>query len=332
MPEVKFISVESVRQASRLIKERPPSEAILMAGGTDLLVLQKHKLIAPQSIIYLKGIAGLREIRPDGNGRFVIGAMATLDEVARHPGINQSYPMLAQAALAVASAQIRNKATLGGNICLNSRCWFYNRSPFWRSEYPECRKAAGGNKCYVVPKSRKGCFALQSGETVGPLVALDAKLRLVSDEKERLISVEEFFLADGIDYLALEPGEVLTEVLLPAAKGSGAFVKFRPQNNLDFATFTISVLPPRNGSGSRIVVGSVATRPLRARKAEMMLDQGTQNPASIARQAAEELSLVSFVRGSVEFKRQVIEARLHEILTHFEGHRSRNYEVAHAGV
>jgi len=318
---VEFIPVQNLIQASRLIKERPPAEAVLMAGGTDVLVLKKLKLIKPLSIVYLKRIPGLADIRGDGNGGFIIGAMATLDEIARHPGINQSYPMLAQAAFAVASPQIRSKATIGGNICLNSRCWFYNRSPFWRSEYPECRKAAGGDKCYVLPKSRKGCFALQSGDTVGPLVAQDAKLRLVSDERERLISIEDFFLGDGIDYLALEPGEVLTEVLLPATNGSGAFVKFRPQKNLDFATFTISVLPPRNGSGSRIVVASVATRPLRARKAEMMLDRGTQNPTAVARQAAEELTLVSFVRGSTEFKRQVIEARLTEILNSFFGRR-----------
>jgi 4-hydroxybenzoyl-CoA reductase subunit beta len=321
MDEIKFIRVRSAREASRLIKERPPSEAVLMAGGTDLLILKKHKLIAPRSIIYLKGIPNLAEIRPDGNGGFIIGAMATLDEVARHPGINKNYPILAQAAFSVASPQTRNKATLGGNICLNSRCWFYNRSPFWRSEYPECRKASGGDKCYVMPKSRKGCFALQSGDTVGPLVALDAKLRLVSDEKERVIGVEDFFLGDGIRYLGLEPGEVLAEVLLPPPRGSGAFVKFRPKNNMDFATFTLSVLPIRNGAGSRIVVASVASRPLRAHKAEMMLDQGAQNPAIIARQAAEELNLVSFVRGSVEYKRQVIEARLTEILNSFFGRR-----------
>ena len=320
MPEAKFISVKSVEQASRLLKEQPPPESALMAGGTDLLVLRRLKLLAPKSIIYLKSIPGLREIRLDKNGGIIIGAMATLDEVARHPGINKSYPLLAKAAFAVASMQIRNKGTFGGNICLNSRCWFYNRSPFWRSEYPECRKA-GGDKCYVIPASRRGCFALQSGDTVGPLVALDAKLRVISEDEERVIGLEDFFLGDGMRYLALEPGEILAEVLLPPFRASGAFVKWRPQNNLDFATFTLSVLPPQNRSGSRIVVGSVASRPLRAAKAEAMLDQGGKELSAIARQAAQELSLVSFVRGSVEFKRQIIEARLTEILNSFFVHR-----------
>lgn len=314
MNEAKFIRVRSAREASRWIKERPSSEAVLMAGGTDLLVRKRHKLIAPQSIIYLKEAPGLGEIRQDENGGFIIGAMATLDGVTRHPGINKNYPLLAQAAFSVASPQTRNKATLGGNICLNSRCWFYNRSPFSRAEYPECRKASGGDKCYVMPKSRKGCFALQSGDTVGPLVALDAKLRLVSDERERVIGVEDFFLGDGIRYLALEPGEVLTEVILPPPAGAGAFVKFRPQNNLDFATFTLSVLLPENGTGSRVVVGSVASRPLRAHKAEAMLDRGEKDPFAIGQQAAEEVPLVSFVRGSVGFKKRVIEARLTDIL------------------
>ena len=317
MNEAKFIRVRNLGEASRLLKERTSSEAVLMAGGTDLLLLKKHRLIAPQSIIYLKEAPGLGEVRQHENGGFSIGAMATLDELARHPAINKNYPMLAQAAFSVGSPQVRNKATLGGNICLNSRCWFYNRSPFWRTEYPECRKASGGDKCYVMPESRKGCFALQSGDTVGPLVALDAKLRLVSDERERVIGVEGFFLGDGVRYLALEPGEVLTEVLLPPSTGAGAFVKFRPQNNLDFATLTLSVLPPEKGRPSRVVVGSVASRPLRAWKAEAMLDRGEKDPLTIGQQAAEEVPLVSFVRGSVGFKKRAIEASLTEITARF---------------
>ena len=322
MSEAKFIRVQSAREASRLLKERTPSEAVLMAGGTDLLVLKRCKLIAPHSIIYLKDVPSLREVRRDEMGGFIIGAMATLDELARHPAIHKNYPMLTKAAFAVGSPQIRNKATLGGNICLNSRCWYYNRSPFWRAEYPACRKASGGDKCYVMPESRQGCFALQSGETVGPLVALDAKLRLVSDERERVIGVEDFFLGDGVRYLALEPGEVLTEVLLPPSTGAGVFVKFRPQNNLDFATFTLSVLPSPNGAGSRIVLGSVASRPLRARKAEAMLDRGEEDPLAIGQQAAQEVPLVSFVRGSVGFKKRVMEARLAEIIARL-GSRSK---------
>lgn len=315
MKDIHFVKVKSVRQASQFIKEHPAPETMLMAGGTDLLVLKRHRLILPKNILYLKEISGLAEIRPSPERGLTIGVLITLHEVSRHPVIKEKYPMLAQAASTVASAQIRHKATLGGNICLNTRCWFYNRSPFWRAEYPQCRKASGGNACYVVPKSRKGCFALQSGDTVGPLVALGAKLRLVSDGGERLINIEDFYLDDGIRHLCLESEEILTEVLLPPPLGKGAFVKFRPQNNLDFATFTLSVVPPCNGAGSRIVVSCVASRPLRARKAEAMLDKEIENGAALARQAAEELPLVSFVRGSVEFKRQVIEAYLTNILS-----------------
>lgn len=314
MDEVRFFPAPNVKEASRLTKEWPVSQAVLMAGGTDLLVLKKLKLVNPRSIVYLKRIPGLAEIRPDGKGGFIIGALATLDAVGRHPGLNRNYPMLAQAALAVASPQIRYKATMGGNICLNSRCWFYNRSPFWRAEYPDCRKASGGSQCYVAPRSRKGCFALQSGDTVGPLVALGAALRLVSDEEERIIGMEKFFLGDGMRYLALRPGEVLTEILLPAPVGRGAFVKFRPQNNLDFATFTLSVIIPWKGSGSRIVAACVASRPLRARQAEALLDQGEINTNVIAQEAVKEFNLVSFVRGSLEFKKQVMEAKLTEIM------------------
>lgn len=313
MDRVDFVRAERVEQASRLLREGPA--APLMAGGTDLLVLKKNRLISPRSIVYLKSIPGLNRIREGAGGGLVIGALASLHELARHPLIQRQYPALARAADSVASPQVRHKATLGGNLCLNSRCWFFNRSPFWRAEYPECRKAAGGEKCYVLTGSRRGCFALQSGDTAGPLIALEAKLRLISHTGERLIAAEDFFLGDGIRYLALEPGEVLTEILLPPPAAGTAFLKFRPQNNLDFAVFTLTVRPAGDGGGSRIVAGSVASRPLRARRAEGLLDQGAA-PEEVALQAAQELPLLSFVRGPVDFKRQVIRAKLAEILSH----------------
>lgn len=315
MGEVSFIPVHSVEEAIHLWKGWPAGEAALMAGGTDLLVRQRQGLIAFRFLLYLKSIRSLAKIEPDGSGGWGVGASVTLDELAQHPDIRERYPMVAQAAASVASPQIRHKATLGGNICLASRCWFYNRSPFWRAEYPECRKASGGDRCYVLPRSRKGCFALQSGDTVGPLVAYGAKLRLVSDEGERIIPVEDFYLGDGIRYLDLRPHEIVAQVLLPPPSAQGVFMKFRPQNNLDFATFTLSVLPPWEGGGSRIVVGSVASRPLRAQKAERLWDQGENDPKEIASEAVKSLKMVSFVRGSVEFKKKVMEAKLEGILT-----------------
>lgn len=312
MDRTDFIPLQSVKEATRLLKKGPG--AFFMAGGTDLLVLKRDRVIKPESMLYLKTIPGLSKIRRAKGGTLSIGALATLDAVVQDPSVIKHYPILARAAAAVASPQVRHKATLGGNICLNSRCWFYNRSPFWRAEYPECRKASGKNKCYVVPSSRRGCFALQSGDTVGPLVALGAKLQLVSGEKRRVMDIEDFFLGDGIRYLALKPGEVLTEVLLPPPAGKGVFIKFRPQNNLDFATFTLSLIFPGKKGGVRIVAACVASKPLRARKAEVMLEQGA-SPQDVVEEAMKELPLVSFVRGSVEFKKQVLAAYMTEALT-----------------
>ncbi len=315
MDKARVIPLQTVQEASRLVKKGP--EAFFMAGGTDLLILRKHQLIKPKAILYLKTIPGLSEISPREEGGLRLGALLTLDALGRDPSLMQNYPILAQAASAVASPQIRHKATLGGNICLNSRCWFYNRSPFWRAEYPECRKASGGNRCYVVPGSRKGCFALQSGDTVGPLIALGAKLRLVTGGKERILDIEDFFLGDGIRYLALKPGEVLTEVLLPRPAGKGIFIKFRFQNNLDFATFTLSLLLPGKGGGARIVIACAASRPIRAHKAEFLFDQGA-SVADVVQQAMKELPLVSYVRGSVEFKKQALAALMTETLAAFK--------------
>ena len=320
MDRTDFIPLKSVKEATRLMKKGPG--AFFMAGGTDLLVLKRDRVIKPESMLYLKTIPGLSKIRRAKGGTLSIGALATLDAVAQDPSVIKHYPILARAAAAVASPQVRHKATLGGNICLNSRCWFYNRSPFWRAEYPECRKASGKNKCYVVPSSRRGCFALQSGDTVGPLVALGAKLQLVSGEKRRVMDIEDFFLGDGIRYLALKPGEVLTEVLLPPPAGKGVFIKFRPQNNLDFATFTLSLIFPGKKGGVRIVAACVASKPLRARKAEVMLEQGA-SPQDVVEEAMKELPLVSFVRGSVEFKKQVLAAYMTEALAGSEAELTR---------
>jgi len=316
MGKAGFIALQNVVEVGRLMTKG--SGAWLMAGGTDLLVLERNRLIHPSSILYLKSIPGLAGIRPGEGGGLRIGALTTLNTVGNDSSIKKHFPILAQAASSVGSPQIRNKATLGGNICLNSRCWFYDRSPFWRAEYPECRKASGGNKCYVVPASRKGCFALQSGDTVGPLLALGAKLRLVCGGNERVLDMEDFFLGDGIRYLALEPGEVLAEILLPPPAGKGLFIKFRPQNNLDFATFTLSIVLSEKSGGARIVVASVASKPLRARQAEAMLEKGTP-AAEVAKQAVNELPLVSFVRGSVDFKKQVLAAYMTEAMVALRG-------------
>ena len=315
MAEVAFVPVQTVEEAIQRLEGESPGQAALMAGGTDLLVRQRQKLVSWRTLLYLKSVRSLSKIEFQGDGGWVLGAVATLDEVAHHPEIQRRFPMVAQAAAGVASPQVRHKATLGGNICLESRCWFYNRSSYWRAEYPQCRKASGGDRCYVLPKSRKGCFALQSGDTVGPLVALGAKLKLVSNEGERVIPIEDLYRGDGKDYLALDPHEILTHVLLQPSSTTGVFVKFRPQNNLDFATFTLSVIPPWAEGRSRIVVGSVASKPLRVRKAERLWDQGEGDARRIAMEAAKELRIVSFIRGSVEYKRKVIEAKLGEIIT-----------------
>jgi 4-hydroxybenzoyl-CoA reductase subunit beta len=314
MNRFSLINARNLQEASRIIKDHRVGEAVLMAGGTDLLVLRRNGLIQPQLVVRVASNSERCGCHKTADGGMVIGAFATLDDLAQHPLIGKNYPLLAQAAGAVASPQIRHKGTLGGNICLNTRCWFFNKSAFWRRQYPKCRKASGGDTCYVVTESRKGCFALQSGDTVGPLVALDAKLRLVSDNGERLVDISAFYLGDGIQNLDLEHGEILSAVVLPPPRAKGVFIKFRPQNNIDFATYTLAVMPGTDGSGARIVAGSVSSRPLRAKKAEEMLNRGQGDAGQVANQAAKELRIVSFVRGGVEFKRQVIEAGLNKAL------------------
>jgi 4-hydroxybenzoyl-CoA reductase subunit beta len=234
----------------------------ILAGGTDLLPSLRQRLFEPR---YLLAVGHLPELRGIvGEADWVrIGAAETLNAVVAHPQLAAAFPALTAAAAAVAAYTIRNMGTLGGNVCLDTRCHWYNQSYFWRKGIGFCLKK-DGSVCHVAPGGRR-CWAAYSGDTAAALMALEAQLRLVSPGGERLVPIREFFLNDGQRRFVLRPDEILTEVRIPRwmAGYQARYFKYRVRQAVDYPLVGVAVLV--RTSGPRVLdvrVGLTAVNPM----------------------------------------------------------------------
>lgn len=234
-------------------------DAMYVAGGTDLLPNIKHGLFKPKRVIHLGCIKGSVQVSGDA---LVIGAGLSLAELANDTLIQSHLPMLAEAARLVAGPQIRNAATLGGNILLDTRCLFYNQTEFWRKSLGYCLKAEG-TWCHVVG-GPKTCVASQSSDTVPVLMAANAKITLLGMDGERQVSLRELYQFNGMDHLRIQPGELLTEVRIPLKAYRGSYQKLRTRASIDFPQLGIAILAEKDGSviqSLEIVVGAINPQP-----------------------------------------------------------------------
>jgi 4-hydroxybenzoyl-CoA reductase subunit beta len=234
----------------------------VLAGGTDLLPSLRQRLFEPR---YLLAVGHLPELRGIvGEADWVrIGAAETLNAVVAHPQLAPAFPALTAAAAAVAAYTIRNMGTLGGNVCLDTRCHWYNQSYFWRKGIGFCLKK-DGSVCHVAPGGRR-CWAAYSGDTAAALMALEAQLRLVSPGGERLVPIREFFLNDGQRRFVLRPDEILTEVRIPRwmAGYQARYFKYRVRQAVDYPLVGVAVLVRTSGLRVRDVrVGLTAVNPM----------------------------------------------------------------------
>ena len=215
-------------------------EAMYIAGGTDLIPNMKHRLFEPNHLVALKGIPELGGIRVDDR-HLRIGAAETLSHVATNPEVASRFPALAEAAAHVAGPQLRNAGTIGGNLCLDTRCTYYNQTAFWREALGYCLKK-NGTVCHVTKVGKK-CVAAHSADTPPVLMTLDAIATLVGPEGERSIPVRDFFVADGIVNSCRASDEILTEVRIPLASADRkqAYAKLRQRKSIDFPLLTIAV-------------------------------------------------------------------------------------------
>jgi 4-hydroxybenzoyl-CoA reductase subunit beta len=276
-PDFRYHAARSVRDAARALRDGG-AEAMLIAGGTDLVPNLKRRQMAPALLI---GIRHLRELRRVRNGKGLsLGSAVRLSEVAADPKVRRHYPALARAAAQVATPQIRNMGTLGGNLCLDTRCTYYNQSLEWRRAIDFCMKAPGSTGghactsptgdaiCWVATSSPR-CWAVSCTDTAPALIALGARITLVAADGARELPLEELYADDGMAYLTKRPEEILTSVrLAPASDGwRSTFLKVRRRGSFDFPVLSVAAAVRFAAGGvgvaeARVVLGAVASRPV----------------------------------------------------------------------
>lgn len=252
LPEFEYHRPTSLSDAVGLMAELS-GNAMYIAGGTDLVPNMKHGLFEPRHLIALKGVSELKGIREDG-AFLRIGGAETLTAVSQDLGVRTRFPALAEAAAHVAGPQLRNAGTIGGNVCLETRCTYYNQTAFWREALGYCLKK-DGDVCHVTKVGKK-CVAAHSADTPPVLMTLDAVVVLVGPRGEREVPIRDFFLADGISNTKRETTEILTEVRVPlaAAGRRQAYVKLRQRKSIDFPLLTVAIAAEMEADGT---VGSI---------------------------------------------------------------------------
>ncbi len=271
LPVFRYVAARTAGEAARILADQGP-EAMAAAGGTDLYPNMKRRQFTPKVVVGLRGIEALDAIKT--NGDLALGALATLSQVAAHPGILSRWPAVARATSLVASPLHRNLATIGGNLCVDTRCTYYNQTEAWRAAIGYCMKK-DGHICLVAPGSDI-CWAVSSSDTAPVMVALDAQVALTGPDGERRIPVRSLYGSDGIRYLAKRPEEILTEIRVPDRTGwRMTYRKLRRRGSIDFPILGVAVAA-KLAKGNlvedvRIVLGAVQVAPVSASDAEEFL-------------------------------------------------------------
>jgi 4-hydroxybenzoyl-CoA reductase subunit beta len=277
LPWFDYRAPRTVAEAAKILAGEGPA-AMLVAGGTDLLPNMKRRHQSPKVLVSLRGIAELKAL----NG--VLGAGVSLAQLVNSP---KAPTALRQAAAQVATPQIRNMGTLGGNLCLDTRCTYYNQTYEWRKAIDFCLKK-DGETCWVATASKR-CVAVSSTDTAPALLALNADITLVGPQGERDIPLETLYRNDGIDYLSRRPDEILTCVRIPDKGFRSTYWKLRRRGSFDFPILGVAAAVRFAPSGeveeARIALGAVASRPFLVEKAGELL-KGKRLSDEVIEQAA----------------------------------------------
>jgi 4-hydroxybenzoyl-CoA reductase subunit beta len=272
LPAFTYVSPTTIDQAVRAVADAGP-DGMLVAGGTDLYPNMKRRQFEPKTLVGLRAIGELRGVRGSAREGMRIGACTTLTAVATHPELTSAYAGLATAAGLVSSPQLRNMGTLGGNVCVDTRCNYYNQSYEWRKAIGFCMKR-DGDICLVAPGSPR-CWAVSSSDTAPVLWSLGAQVRLVGHGGERTVPIAALYQDDGIQYLSKRADEILTEIVLPPADGwCSAYLKLRRRGSFDFPILGVAAAVRLEGDvvrEARIVLGAVASLPREAPRAAAVL-------------------------------------------------------------
>jgi len=276
LPKFDYVRPDSTKEAIRLLATE---NSVAYAGGTDLLGCLREHIFEAKTVVSLSRLNELRGIQKTREGGLRIGALTTLVEVAESPIVRESWPGLARAALEVASPQLRNQGTIGGNLCQKPRCWYY------RGDFMCLRK--GGNECFAEKGENvfhcilggENCFIVHPSDTAPALAALGATIHTEGPKGPRNLPVEGFHVLPRDDFTRetiLDPGEIVTEIVLPPPPAGlkSSYRKVRARRSWDFALAGVALAVVFQGdrvSGARVFLGGAAPVPWRAKEVEEVI-------------------------------------------------------------
>jgi len=313
LPEFKHLKPKTIAEAVEMLAEHQ-SEIGLIAGGTDLIIKLKQRRADLRYLVDLKGISGINGIVSQKDV-LEVGALTKLSVIEASAEVQSASPLLAKAVSLVAGPQHRSMGTLGGNLCLDTRCYYYNQSYRWRQSRPSCYKT-GGDRCYVAAKSSV-CHAVYSGDTAPALIAQDARIRVVGPAGARVESLEALYTGDGKHPIKLEKDSIITTVIIPkSAPHTGfAYEKYRLREAVDFPVVGVAVLVTLDKPGgmcvrARIVLNALGTAPSRVVEAENALvghrvEEALEESVELAFKAARPIHKMG---GSPYYKKALVRA------------------------
>ena len=272
LPQFKLLRPQTLEEATSLLAKHN-NHVRIVAGGTDLIPSMRQDLFEPEYVLDIRRIAELKGIREQGSG-VEIGALTSLTTIEHSDLLRRRYPVLTEAAATVASPLLRNMGTIGGNICLDTRCLWYNQSLTWRKGCGFCIKK-DGDLCHVAPGGTR-CWAAFSGDTPPALLCLNAEIEIASASGLRRIPLPEFYTNDGVAYRNLQPNEIVTRVFLPdsSADYRGVYRKLRIRGSIDYPLAGVAVVMKRsNGhiAEARVAITAVNPAPLLVKGASELL-------------------------------------------------------------
>ncbi len=263
LPRFSYLRPGSVAEAAQVLSEYG-SRARVVAGGTDILPKMKRGQMEPEVVIGLGHLNELRGIRATEDGGFEIGACVTLSEVVASPELRAAYPGYVHAAALVSTPALRNSGTIGGNLCVDTRCNYYDESYEWRKALGFCMKK-DGNICRVAPASAT-CRAIASSDTAPAAISMGATVVLVGPNGQREVPVESLYQDDGQFYMTKAPDEILTSLRMPSpGRWKSSYVKVRNRGSIDFPLVGVAAAIQMSGSvveACRIVITAVGPQPL----------------------------------------------------------------------
>ena len=287
LPKFAYLVPRAIGDAVKMMGDAGP-EGQFVAGGTDLYPNMKRRQQTPKTVISVTRLKELNQIAGDGKSGLRIGASVSLTDICEHQVINRDYPFVAQAARTISTPILRNMGTIGGNLLLDTRCNYYDQNYEWRKGINFCLKK-DGEVCWVAPGSKK-CWAVQSSDLVPLMVAVGAKVKLVSTLGERVVEAAGLYNDDGIDYLRKRPDELLTEIQLPPLNGWRAtYKKLRRRGAFDFPVLGVAARLDLAEDGTvkeaKLILGGIAPAPVEVKEAEAALVGGALDEERMQRAA-----------------------------------------------